>query len=258
MLVRILACLALLGPPAFAGWQRFVDSQKGASTDSSPPHPLAYFMVDPCLRPEGDPLGPSLECTWPGAPPPSPGELERRAKTETDLVEVGKIGAFTIYDLWYHRGNGFSYPNQDLRSVLVKTADDEYREIDTNIRRGDLFPKSEIVTLDGEPILIAKSHDGGQNGWIYEHLYMFRPSGPETPDFSAVDQAVATLLPENMSIGIATNDYSSMTRRVETYRNDINLARVLIKERGRITVNYRFVDGRAVVIRSTYEPYLRE
>jgi len=167
---------------------------QGGFTDSPPPHPLAYFLVDPCLRPDSDALVRALECTWDGAPPPSPAERERRANTHTNLVEVGKIGGFTIYDLWFSR-NGFPYPGPDLRSVLVKTATDQYREIDVHIRRGVAFPGSEIVQLGGEPILIAKSHDGGNHNRIAEALYMFRQSGPEPPDFKAVGRAATELMP---------------------------------------------------------------
>jgi hypothetical protein len=256
MLIWLLACAALVATPAFAGWDRVVDSLKGSFTDSPPAHPLTYFLVDPCMRPESDLLSPALECTYTGAPPPSPAELERRANVHPDLVEVGKIGGFTIYDLWYRRGN--LYPNNDLRSVLVETAPDQFREIDTSIRRGETFPSSEIVTLDGEPILIAKSHDGGQNNRIYQNLYMFRGSGPVPPDFRAVRQAAAQLMPANMSIRTETDDFASMTYVVEAYRNDLNLPPVTVKERGRITVTYRFVEGRAVVTSSKYEPHSLE
>jgi hypothetical protein len=257
MLVRLLACAALCaaltGTPAFAGWNRYVDSFKGGFTDSPPAHPLTYFLVDPCMRPDSDPLGRALECTWVGAPPPSPAELERRANLHPDLVEVGKIGEFTIYDLWYRRGN--LYPNNDVRSVLVETAPDEFREIATAIRRGETFPSSEIVTLDGEPILIIKSHDGGNNDRIDKTLYMFRKDGPELPDFTAVRQAAIKLMPANMSIRTETDDFASMTHVVETYRSDLNQPPVTVKERGRITVSYRFVEGRAVVTNSKYEAH---
>jgi hypothetical protein len=255
MLLRLLVCVALMGPTAFAGWQRYLSGDgKGPSTDSPPAHPLAYFQVDPCARPDSDPLGRSLECTWEGKPPPTPAELKRRANVRTDLVEIGKIGAFKIYDLWYRR-DGSSYPYADVRSVLIKTATDEYREINVQIRWGNVFPASEIVNLDGEPILIARSHDGGNHSHVEEALYMFRTSGLVTPDFKAVADAVAKLTPANMSVQTWTHDYATMTDRVDTYRNDLGLAPGSVQERLRIAVTYRFVDGHAVVTASKYEPY---
>ncbi len=187
------------------------------------------------MRPDSDLLTVALECTWPGAPPPSPAEIERRANVHPDLVEVGKIGGFTIYDLWYRRGN--LYPHNDVRSVLVETAPDQFREIDTSIRRGDTFPSSEIVTLDGEPILIAKSHDGGQNNWIYQNLYMFRAGGPESPDFTAVRQTAAKLMPANMSIRAATDDFASMTYVVEAYRNDLHQLEITSSNERRVAAH---------------------
>jgi hypothetical protein len=136
----------------------------------------------------------------------------------------------------------------------VKTAADQYQEIDVSMRRGDLFPASEIVNLDGEQILVAKSHDGGNHNRIDERLYMFRPSGLETPDFKAVADAVAKLTPPNMSVRTWTHDYASMTDHVETYRNDLNLPPVAVQERLRISVAYKFVNGHAVVTSSKYEP----
>jgi hypothetical protein len=254
MLVRLFVSIALVGTTAFAGWERHGSGVKGGFSDSPPPHPLAYYLVDPCLRPASDALTRNLDCTWDGAPPPSPAERERRANTHTDLVLIGKIGEFTIYDLRYSR-NGFSYPDPDLRSVLINTAPDEYREIDVYVRRGVMFPSSEIVEVGGEPILIAKSHDGGNHSWIDEVLYMFRQSGPETPDFKAVGLAVTDLKPPNMSILTARDDFPAMTYVVEMYRNDLNLPTVFVKERGRITVTYRFVDGRAIVTGAKFDRY---
>jgi hypothetical protein len=199
-------------------------------------------------------LSGALDCTWVGKPLPTPEERKSWASTRTDLVEVGKIGKFTIFDLWYQREGRF-YPDFDVRSVLVKAGDDQYREINVQVRFGSLFPASELINLDGESILIAKAHDGGNHNRIDETLYMFRPSGLETPNFKAVGDAVAKLKPSNMSIRGWTHDYATMTDLVETYRNDLNLAPVSVTERARITVTYRFVMGHAVVINSNYEPY---
>jgi len=253
MQIRLIPCIALIATTAFAGWQRQVDSAKGGFTDSPPPHPLAYFLVDPCQRPSTDAIVRALECTWDGAPPPSAAEQERRAQTQTDLREIGKIGQFTIYDLWYSRSGSNSEP--DVRAVLAKTAADQYREIDVHIRRGDTFPGSEIITLGGEPLLVVKSHDGGNHDRIDEVLYIFGESGAEQVDFKAVRKAATELIPQNMSIRTATDDFKAMTYVVETYRNDLNLPPVSVTQRARIIVTYRFADGRAVVTGAKFEPY---
>jgi hypothetical protein len=56
-----------------------------------------------------------------------------------------------------------------------------------------------------------------------------------------------------MSMSSSTNDYTSMTYTIETYRNDLNLPPIMVSEGGRITVTYRFLDGHAVVTSSKYE-----
>jgi hypothetical protein len=121
-----------------------------------------------------------------------------------------------------------------------------------------MFPSSEIVEIDGELILIARSHDGGNHDRIDEALYMFRQSGPEQPDLKSVSKAATELMPANMSIRTATDDYAAMTYLVETYRNDLNLPAASVKERGRITVTYRFAEGRAIVTSAKYESYVLE
>ncbi len=236
--MRLLACFALMATTTFAGWERSVSGAE-YFTDSPPPHSFAYFRVDPCLRPNSMALGRAIDCATPGF-------------KSAELAEVGKIGQFTIYDLWYSRNGHYS----DVRSVLVMTGVDQYREINVQVRRAELFPASEIVTLDGEPILIAKSHDGGNHNRIDNVFYMFRPSGLVAPDFEAIGQAVKKVMPANMSVRTVTDDFEAMTQVVETYRSDLNLPPVSVEERGRITVSYRFMNGRAVVTSAKYEPHL--
>lgn len=258
MALRILVYLTLGVTTAFAGWQRSVNLWNEDIADTPPPHPLKYFQVDPCLRPDTDALGQALDCTYDGAPAPSPVERERRVNTQTELIEVGRIGEFTIYDLWYSRGIPFPYPGPDVRSVLVKTGADEYRELDVRLRLGYAFPASAIVNLDGEPILIVKSHDGGNHNRIDREYYMFRQGEPARPNFQDVGRAVRELTLGNMAVLTRADDYDLMTVVVELYRNDLNLPPALVTERGRITVAYRFVDGRAVVTSSKYVPYSSE
>ena len=68
-------------------------------------------------------------------------------------------------------------------------------------------------------------------------------------------RAAKALMPANMSTQTFTEDFDKMTYTVEAYRNDLNLPPVSVSERARITVTYRFFNGRAVVMSSKYEPY---
>jgi hypothetical protein len=80
MSLRFFLLLVLTGTTAFARWQRHVAGTTGFFTDSPPPHPLAYFQVDPCLRPETDYLVRAIDCIS-----GTPSDLERRRKTQVDL-----------------------------------------------------------------------------------------------------------------------------------------------------------------------------
>lgn len=247
--------IALMGTTSFAGWQRTIGGTGNLPVLYSPPsHSLAYFLVDPCLRPDTDALVRARNCNWPGIAP-SPDEVRRRASTRAELKEVGKIREFTIYDLWYSTGEDHDPGDPSLRSVLVKTATDQYREVNVAMRWGREFPASEIVNLDGEPILIARWNNGANASRTYDTLYMFPPSGSETPDFKAVDEAAAKLKPANMSVYWDKNNYALLTYTAELYTGDVNLPRIMVREHGLITITYRFVDGRAIVTSSKFEPY---
>jgi hypothetical protein len=225
---------------AFAGWQRHINGASGIPDDSPGPHPLQYFLTDLCSRPSNDSIRRGIKCTSQQQETPTP-----------EFVEIGKIRELSIYDVYYSRPGDF-YPY--VRSVLVKVGRDQFRELDVFIGLGQFVP-SEVVHLSGEPILVAKSRDGGNHNRVDENLYLFRPNGPASPDFRAVGEAIRKLLPLNMSIRTANDDYSSMTLVVETYRNDLNLPPVSVTERGRITVTYRFVNGRAIVTSAEYSAY---
>jgi hypothetical protein len=250
MLLRLLGYTVFVAATAFAGWPRYLSGGwNGESFDSPPPHSLKYFLTDPCLRPKDDGFAFALACTVNSTPTTE--ERKRWASTRTDLLEVGQIAGFTIYDLWYRR-DGYSYPYFDVRSVLVKTSASEYRELNVQARNGDDFPASEIVILDGEPILVAKAHPGGNHNWETQMLYMFGPGGPVTPDFTAVHDAVAKLMPPNMHRIWVEDELASKTYSEEIW-NNFNQEPRVPEDGGKIVVTYRFANGRAIVTSSKFE-----
>jgi hypothetical protein len=94
MLLRVVLCVIVIATTAPAEWKRYVHMPHGEWSDSPPAHDLAYFRLDPCLR--SDVKDRILQC----GQPPSKEDLEERAKaTHSDLSVVGKIGAFTVYDV---------------------------------------------------------------------------------------------------------------------------------------------------------------
>jgi hypothetical protein len=135
----------------------------------------------------------------------------------------------------------------------VKTAAGQYREINVQPRRGVYFPATEIVILDGEPILIAKAHPGGNHNWDLQMLYMFRPSGLATPDFTAVHEAVAKLMPTDMHRIWVEDELASKTYSEQIW-NNFNQEPRVPQDGGTIVVTYRFTNGRAIVTSSKFEP----
>jgi hypothetical protein len=254
MLMRLLLCIALVGPAAFAGWPRYVGVLDSDHTDTPPPHRLEYFQVDPCLRPRSDFLVRAFECN------PSPSELKRelRAATRTKLVEVGKTAKFTIYDLWYLTPptDRSGIPTDfNMRSVLVKSGPDEYHEIDVRTPYESILPPSMTIdTFNGGPLLIVESNEGGIHHVIVDTLYMFDRTGVVKPNFLAVEQAIQKLMPPGLSILTETNDYASPACEVTLFRPDRNEPSCCQTAEGKITVYYRFVGSRAAVTGSKYEP----
>ncbi len=239
----------MLASTALGGWERTVSTGKGVVVDSPPPHPLAYYKVDPCSRPRSDKLFLIFDCT----PAPEAKELERRARTTTQLREVGKIGELAAYDLWYSTGTFAPY----LRSVLIETGPDEFRELDVWRPDGplDVNPASRIVQLDGQQVLNVGVYDGGNN--INSAPYILRATGAEKADFRAVANAVEHLTPSYMTRYQLRQDFATRTTTAELYRSGTNKQPESVRNWARITITYRFLDGRAVVTGSTYEPYTR-
>jgi hypothetical protein len=238
MLLRLVGCFVLIVTAAHAQWQRYVSGDgKGESFDSPPPHALKYFLTDPCLRPKSDEVVAAFECM-----DPTPQDRKHWAGTRTELVGVGRIANFKIFDMWYRR-DGYRYPYFDIRSVLVKTSADEYREINVQARFGEYFPASEIAKLDGEPVLIAKSHFGGHSPF-HQTYYLFRESGAIVPDFRDVHDAVAKLMPPDMRGRDIKDELGSY---IEEIWNQYRQEPLFPLDGAKIIVTYRFVDGRAVV-----------
>lgn len=258
MAFRLLVLAALIAVPGAAGWDRFVDSFKGDTPlDSPPAHPLAYFQTDPCLRPAADRVSLLFECTWPGKPPATAEEKAQWARTVASVNEIGRAERFTIFEVTYSR-NGGGYPDPDAKSVVVKTAANTYREIDIRLRRGSEFPASSLLTIQGRPFVDVPSHDGGQNVIYYHRLYLIAPDGGGMVDLTPIEQAARAAIPPHMSMRTYRDDFASLTREVEAYRNDLNLPWAEVRERARITITFRIDGARAVVTGSRVEPYHKD
>jgi len=153
MLLRFALCFLLIATAASAEWKRYVHMPHGEWADSPPSHDLAYFRLDPCLR--SDVKDRILQCS-----------AESAKTMHTDLSVVGKIGAFTIYDLEYIINEGDA--SSRVRSVLIESAPHQLHEIHVrgNMPLGTLFP-SEILNTGQLSVIKVKFDDGG----IYHDVY---------------------------------------------------------------------------------------
>lgn len=74
---------------------------------------------------------------------------------------------------------------------------------------------------------------------------------------SAVDKSATDFAPYHMAARWWNDDYASMQRTVELYRDDTHQPPALVAEHGRITITFRIADGRAIVINGKYDPYIK-
>jgi len=246
MRTALLIGLTMLAAVAARGeWKRTVSSGKGDSRDAPPPHPLAYFRLDPCARPSSDSVTRALDCDAPSG---------QKHLKDVNIRRLGTAGAFVILELTYVK-DGPAYPNQDVKSIVLRTNTGQYREIDVRDRHGNAFPDSTLLDVHGIPVLDVRSHDGGQNILIEHRLYTFDAAGANLIDLSPVEAAVKAVMPANMSIRLFDDDFAAGAHYVAAYRNDLNLPPAAVKERARITISYRLDGTHVVVTGSQFEPF---
>jgi hypothetical protein len=164
---------------------------------------------------------------------------------DSGQFNLGTLDRFTVLEIWYPR----------MRSILVQTGADRYREIDVFVRRYLGFPSSEVLKPDGQQVLIVRSHDGGNNTYVFERVLRIHNGAPEVINFAAIDEMVTKMMPAHMSVRIWSNDYASRTYEVHLTRNDLGLPLVMVEDRGTITIRYRLAGNRAVVRDAEYEGY---
>src|SRR5580658_7152262 len=122
-MVRVIALAVLVTIPAFSAWERHVNEGDSDSSDSPPPHPLAYFRVHPCLR--SDPKDRVFPCGADNKPPSEAFKLER-----TELVAVGTFGKFRAFELDYFFDDDLPGKNiLGMISILIQTGSDEFHEV---------------------------------------------------------------------------------------------------------------------------------
>ena len=163
---------------------------------------------------------------------------------------VGKIGAFTVYDLEYFGGDE---PAPFLRSVLVETARNRLHEIHLweILSGGELYP-SEILHAGKQPILAVRSYEGNMYYIVDEEYFIISADGVLLLDFEPVMEAAGAVIPADRSThpGAWEYDFQSMVFQAQT---EPNLTGLVCCD-GHVEVPFRIEQGRVIAGKATYFP----
>lgn len=185
--MRLLLLFGLLILPISGAWQRRVMTPKQFWVDAQNAQTLAYFTTDPGLRCE--------DCDFGWDWPPEK-RLTESHKIKTDLISIGTLAGFTIYDL-YHRFSGYYLPNHssDTKLILVKTGADQYREIYQCTPTTGAAVPSVVVEIGKNRFLEAKHSSGGKAADLYDYFW-FDENGATLVDFRPVLRAAQSVFPK--------------------------------------------------------------
>jgi hypothetical protein len=178
-------------PPSDASWQRYAYTAKGYYSDIAPAHFRSYFLVHPCLR--GDPEGGLIKCPAQKAP-------SEAFNARTELLEVGKIGDFSVFDLNYY------FADQDhprdapgMRSVLIQTGPDQFQEILAIEAFGEMplgVGASAIFQAGSGQILRAITRESGYREPPFEIYFALFDEGAVQLDFDGLPYAAQSAIPD--------------------------------------------------------------
>jgi hypothetical protein len=186
----------------------------------------------------------------------TPLEIENRLKMHTTVRLVGRIDAFTAYELLYFSGGDESQPF--LRSVLVETAPNQLHEIHVQEADGSLmtlFP-TEILRVGQQSIIRLKFDDGGIYHIFYEDYFVISRLGAILLDFKPVFEAAARAVPHGMGAYQPTSrfDLEALTFHIQTEKNDPNVSPKMGCCEGRVEVPFTIRDGRVFAGTAKYFP----
>lgn len=245
MLLRFLLLLGLFSRGAEAAdWKRHIQTVTGSWADFPPARSLSYFQVDPCAR--SDPKDRFLQCGY-----EKPAAASQ--KNPTRLIEVGRIGGHTVFDLTYEPfrdERGKVWPIQ-LRSVLVKVGPDLFREVRVEEVNGEVLP-TRIITVGHEKLLMIKYEDGGMYHYVYEDYLFVTPDGLERLDFEPVETAATKALPPGQFNWQPTTVYGldKLIYRIDSGKQRRRMACC----DGRVEVPYKIENGKVIPGKAVYKP----
>jgi hypothetical protein len=235
--------------PVTGAWQRHVMTPKGEWVDTPEPHPLSYFIDDPGSRCE------QCDFCWDCSPEK---RLAESRKVKADLILVGELAGFGIFDLYYRFE---SDRRSDTKLILVTTEADEYREIyqcTPTTFFGSGAMRSRLVTIGDDQFLETKYDAcGGRHNLVdgstaadYYDYFWFDKAGAEFVDFRPILRAAKSVMRERFPF----ND-ELLTPCVNwLWHFGEPLLCTLGTADGTATVRFRFNRGRVMVLNTLYKP----
>jgi hypothetical protein len=175
-------------------------------------------------------------------------------KTHTTVRLVGRIGAFTVYELLY-----FSGPESQayLRSVLVETAPRQLHEINVQEAASPmaLFP-AEILRIRQQSIVRVAFDDGGMDRIFYEDDVIISQGGTVLLNFEPVYKAASLAVPKGMDTYQPTTkiDFESLLFTIETEKTSRNVGAKMACCEGHIEVPFDIKEGRVIAGKGKYFP----
>jgi len=177
-------------------------------------------------------------------------------KTYTKLRIVGRIGAFTVYELLYFSGGDESKPY--LRSILVETAPNQLHEIHVQEAAGSLmtlFP-TEILSVGQQSIIRVKFDDGGMYHIFYEDYIVIFQDGTVLLNFEPVFKAASLVVPKGMDTYQPTTrvDFENLLLTIETEKISRDVSAKVGCCEGHIEVPFVIKEGRVIAGKGKYFP----
>ncbi len=228
---------------ANADWPRMVITPKGAHVDTPVAQPLKYFTDFPWLRDEDGDF--CYLC--------KPEERLARAKAEktrADVKLVGKIGRFTVYDIFYYFGDE---EEPGWKSIVVQTGLNAYREIYHDQPNEGRPNPSFLVHADKQPVLCVV--DNVYRWDAEEQCFWFNPDGLVRIDFAPIWKAAQKAAPTGRRV------WEYAVKAKTTFRNMVLPVALRDQDTGNccdvkgvVNVHFRLDQGRVIVMDARFDP----
>jgi hypothetical protein len=243
MRLAFLIVAAVLALPAFGQWNRYASAGKGEGVTVAAPHPLAYFTREALVRDDNGQVGCDY-CT-------AAEKAKILAEGEAEVSKAGTVGAYAIYDIFY------SYGAPEMghgRSILVKTAKDQYREI-LYIGNGDRYGKTLIVGNAPPNQMLWTSTGYGIMGMTVDHQLWIGDGMSVRLDLEAVEAADAATL---KSAGAVREQPFNRQMPLPTFDSrGHELVYHCVAHDGSVEVGFTIDHGKAIVTGASYTPSQR-